>query len=142
MGVFYARNRLSALKNLENASLTPNQPKNRIFAIFMIFWADLGPGKRFQDFSMRAIESSNRKTPYSYFRKKYWKVGRKIAKIHFFSHPVNVTLFTTNSLFINLLWTLVEKLMILNCIHQLSLAPYPYLGCMIFELLVQLENTG
>src|SRR5689334_3523387 len=49
----------------------------------MIFWVDLEPGKRFQNPAMSAIDFSNRNS-IKFLR----KFGRKIAKIHFFSHPV------------------------------------------------------
>jgi hypothetical protein len=50
-GIFYARNRLSALKNLKNASLTPNQPPSKPdFCNFYNFWANLGSGEAFSRF--------------------------------------------------------------------------------------------
>jgi hypothetical protein len=66
-GGFYPKNRLRALKNIKNASLTPNQPNKPDVCNF---WADLRSGKRFQDFSMSAIDSSHRKPPIELFMKK------------------------------------------------------------------------
>jgi hypothetical protein len=50
-GYFHARNRLRTSKNLENASLTPNQSKNKLNIKKSGFWgADLGSGKPFSRF--------------------------------------------------------------------------------------------
>jgi hypothetical protein len=77
---------LSALKNLENASLTPNQLKNRIFEIFMVFWADLALGKRFKFFKCAQSIPCIEEAPLQIFFAKIWSKNRKNP---FFSHPVN-----------------------------------------------------
>src|SRR5690349_4558696 len=59
---FLCEESIAALKNLEITSLTPNQPKNHKNCKNPVFWANLGSGKRFQDFSVPSIDSSHRKT--------------------------------------------------------------------------------
>jgi hypothetical protein len=55
----------------------------------MVFWVDMGSGKRFQNFSMRANDSSHRKPIIELFKKNFWrKFGRKSQKSTFFATPV------------------------------------------------------
>jgi hypothetical protein len=69
---------LRALKNLENASLTRNQPKISTNFKNTVFWADSMSGNRFQDFSKLTIDSSHRKTHIGYFIKKFIGENGKI----------------------------------------------------------------
>jgi hypothetical protein len=64
MGFFYMRNRLRALPNIENASLSLIQGKGRCISLqYTDPFPESGPEKHFQGSGMRAIDSSNRKTP-------------------------------------------------------------------------------
>ena len=83
--------------------LTPNQPKKPDFCNFLMVLGWFGiRGKRFQDFSMRAIDSSHRKISIGLLKFFWRKFGRKIAKIHFFSHPVPFYLLSQKCLWITL----------------------------------------
>jgi hypothetical protein len=42
------------------------------------------PGKRFQGFSMRAIDFSHENTPYDFWKKNFWKFFTKNSKVRFF----------------------------------------------------------